>query len=152
GGLAVHLATVPGDPDRVDPSACPDGQVVCPGVESGHGQEVEGSGVAAGALGVVPCVQSEPVPLGAFDDDVVVGVGPPGQECLVGGLQVHPGLGEWGDGVGVVLDALGGAHDAVGSGCADTLGGGPESLVHVCVLLGAHVLVGQQRGFAGHVD
>src|SRR5699024_3624922 len=146
-GLTLQGPAVASDPDRVDPGNDPRGELLrVPRVQPGHGREVDGAAVAAGALWVVPGVQPETVALGAFDDHGLVAH----VERLGAGEDHTTDLGDDLGQTSVISDPGGCAHAPVGPGRADTLAGAAHPGLHPG--LGLAVLLGQDGGFRADVQ
>src|SRR5699024_11563854 len=130
GGLALQGSGVASDSDWVGSCDHPDVHVLVgpvPGVDSGHGQEIDGPAVGGGGLRVVASVDPESVGLRTLDNqwDVAVVRSEPVLPCGIGN---HTVLLQFISQFGAVGQPLGGPHDPVCPGGSDTLTGGACTL------------------------
>src|SRR6185295_15170221 len=125
------------DPDRVDPSDQDDPQVadvLGPGRDASHGQEVDGPAVGRGHLRVEPGVQTEPVTLGTLDHDLtrVTQV----ERSVLRQVRLERRQRR---------DRVSPAHNPIGPSASDALAGRADGVHQAEQVLGLAVAWGQDR-------
>src|SRR5699024_329158 len=154
GGLTLQRTGVASDSNRVSACDHPDVDVLVlpvPGVDSGHGQEVDGPAVGGGGLWVVASVDPESVALRTLDNqwDVAVVRSEPVLPCGIGN---HTVLLQFISQFGAVGQSLGGPHDPDCPGGSDTLTGGRCTLDESSFSLELLVLALDNRGLVRDPD
>src|SRR5699024_4162516 len=154
GGLALQRSGVTGHADWVGSCDHPDVHVLVlpvPGVDSGHGQEVDGPAVGGGGLWVVASVDPESVALRTLDNqwDVAVVRSEPVLPCGIGN---HTVLLQFISQFGAVGQSLGGPHDPISPGGSDALTSGACTLDESSFSLELLVVALDNRGLVRDPD